>query len=128
MKCLARNKTTFKYCQYIGKTPIVDNEGYDTGEYTNTYQSPIELKACISAIKGTDTFNTFGISLDYDKTITIDNVDTPIDEHSLIFVDKQPEYDETTQTLQNKDYIVIAIALSKNVMVVAIRKVKENAS
>lgn len=124
MRCMVRNKSSFKYLTYIGKTELKDSDNYSTGEYVITYNEPITYKAPISANKGQDYMEMFGVAQDYDKVITIDDVDLNVDENTMFFIDKDPIYDPQTHTLLNKDYIVSKIAKSINVLVILVKKVR----
>lgn len=126
MRSLERNKKTIYYCSFISKTPLLDGNNLETGEYKLLYDCPKRMRVCISPAKGSDNFNMFGISLDYDKTITIDKNTSPIEETTMIFIDKLPQYNYKYKTLLNKDYIVSVIATSLNNIVIALKKVKDD--
>lgn len=124
MKSMSRNKSSFKYLTYKGKTELKDSDNYSTGEYVITYNAPVSYKAPISANKGQDFMEMFGVAQDYDKVITIDDVNLSVDENTMFFIDKDPVYDSTNETLSNKDYIVSKIAKSLNVLVILVKKVR----
>ena len=128
MRCMVRNKSTFKYLTYKGKTELKDSNNYSTGEYVITYNSPITYKAPISANKGQDYMATFGMAQDYDKVITIDDANLNVDENTMFFIDKEPIYDENNYTLSNTDYIVSKISRSINVLVILVKKVRADES
>lgn len=123
MRCLWRNKVPFYYCLYIGKAPIVDSDGYETGEYTDTYATPVQLMGNISAAKGETHVEQFGVSIDYDKVIIVEDGDCPIDEHTALFVDSEPTLDTVGNPLF--DYTVVKVAKSRNSGIsYAIKKVR----
>ena len=122
MRCLERNKTTFYYCLYEGKTPVADNEGNETGEVQITYSAPISLKANVSPAAGQTSIEQFGTSLQYDKVIVIDDPDCAIDETTVLFVDKEPEFDAFGDPLF--DYTVKKVARSINSVSVAVQRVE----
>lgn len=136
MKCLERNKRTFYYCLFAGKTPIVDEYGNETGESVITYGSPVEMKANVSQATGQSNTELFGNLENYDKVIVTEDVNCPIDENSVLFVDKEPEYtnvathtvtaittNEVTVAVPVYDYTVRRVAKSLNSVSIAIRKV-----
>lgn len=114
MKTLRRNKSTIKYALFKEKTEILDSNSYRTGQYKNTYYTPVTMKAYVSAARGEAQTDMFGINLDYTKTLITDNK-CPIDENSILWVD-----DLTGE----HDYIVVQKAKSLNFTSYAIKKVK----
>lgn len=122
MRLMQRNLTTIYYCLYQGKTAITDDDGYETGESEITYGTATGIKANVSAATGYAQTETFGNLDDYDKVIVIDDMSCPIDENTVLFVDKIPEYDSASKPLY--DYTVRRVAKSLNVISIAVRKVK----
>ena len=136
MKCLNRNKQIFYYCLFAGKTPIVDEYGNETGESIITYGDPVEMKANVSQATGQSNTEQFGNLENYDKVIVTEDVNCPIDENSVLFVDKEPEFtnvlthtvtaittNDTTVSVPVYDYTVRRVARSLNSVSIAIRKV-----
>lgn len=112
MKCLARNKRTFYYALYEGLEPILDANGNETGKSTPKYSERVMARGNISAAKGNAETEQFGISLQYDKVIIME--DSQIDENSVLYIDNfDGEY----------DYIVKKVARSLNSVSIAVRKV-----
>ena len=124
MRCMARNKSKFYYASYIGKTEMVDEYGNLTGEYEVAYGDPIECKANISAAQGEMQNQWFGESESYDKVIVLDDVNAPINEYSILWVDTLPTLTEDGKTSTPYDYIVSKVARSLNGVSLAIRKVR----
>ena len=79
-------------------------------------------KANISPATGVSQVEQFGKELKYDKVIVLDDITCPIDENSVLFVDKQPEKDDDGNLLF--DYIVKKVARSLNSVSIAISKVE----
>lgn len=121
MKLLKRNLSTIHYCLYDKSEPILDDDGNETGEDKITYSEPVEFECSVSAATGYSATEMFGNLENYDKTLITDDMDCPIDEHSVLFVDKEPEFD--TDGLPIYDYIVRRVAKSINNISYAIRKV-----
>ena len=125
MKCLNRNKSSFYYALYDNKFEILDEYGNNTGQYEVKYMNPVRKKANISTAMGNKESRQFGDSVIYDKVIVLDNVNIPIDEYSILWIDTLPvinEEDGTTTTPH--DYEVTAIAKSLNSVSIAVSKVK----
>ncbi len=123
MRCMARNKTTFYYALYTGQTEIIDEYGNATGQYSVTYANPIKALGNVSAAQGEMQTRQFGESEIYDKVIVLDDVNTPIDEYSILWVDTLPllNGDGSTETPHN--YVVKKVAKSLNSVTIAISKV-----
>ena len=124
MRCLVRNMRDFYYACYEGKKEIEDEYGNKTGEYEVIYGKPIKCKANISAAQGEVQSRQFGDSESYDKVITLGNVNIPIDEYAILWVDNLPAIEEEGTTNTPHDYIVKKVARSLNAVSLAISKVK----
>jgi len=142
MRCLKRNMKTFWYCLYESSEDIEDEYGNITGEKVAHYAPAVSMTANISAATGQAQTELFGNLDSYDKVIVTDNLNCPIDEHTVLFIDKEPEYDEeeTEETVEGDalygdqtvtkvirrpkyDYIVKRVAKSLNSISIAVRKV-----
>lgn len=136
MRCLNRNKRPFYYCQYLSKVSYVDEYGNESGEQIATYSDPVKMFANISQATGISNTEQFGTLENYDKVLVTDNMNCPIDEHSVLFVDKMPEYVSvvthvptavtTVDEIRNVpvfDYTVTRVAKSLNSISIAIKKV-----
>jgi hypothetical protein len=125
MRCLLRNMRTFYFARYDRKEELVDEYGNKTGEYEVIYDNPVKCKGNISAAQGEIQSRQFGDSESYDKVIVLNNVDIPIDEYSILWVDTLPYLiDNATDTPH--DYIVKKVARSLNSVSIAISKVDVN--
>lgn len=121
MRCLQRNLTTIYYCLYQSDAPILDDEGYDTGETTSSYSEPIAVKVNVSPAAGRTAIEQFGNDIRYEKVIVTDDPNTPIDESAVLFVDKTPEFAADGTPLY--DYQVRRVARSLNGASIAIGRV-----
>lgn len=132
MRAMLRNKSRFYYAKFVRKEAVKDEYGNDTGEYNVIHDNPVEYFANISAAKGETTTRQFGESESYDKVIVMDNTAPPIDEYTILWVDKEPKIDETGALVTDKDgnvltphdYIVKKVAKSLNSVSIAITKVE----
>ena len=119
MKCLKRNKSAFWYSLYKEEAMKTDN-GYYTGEVGITYTDPVRAEANISVPSGNVFVDRFGNSIDYDKVIVTDDIDIPIAEDSILFIDRDPEKDTSGNWIY--DYVVKRVAKSLNSVSIYVSK------
>ena len=127
MKLQRRNTVSIWYRLYEEDSPqtITDEYGnvLETGERGVTYSAPVEIRASVSTATGTVQAELFGGFTDYDKVVIVDDITCPIDEQSVLFIDRVPEYVEG-ELVNVHDYIVKRIAKSLNFIAYAVRKVE----
>ena len=123
MRTRQRTAQTFYYRLYSGKTEIVDDYGNSLGEYAVQYAAPVECRANISPATGESAIEPFGSLDNYDKVIQTCDMRIPIDENSVLYIDKSPVYSETTGEWNAHDYVVKRIARSVNTVRIAVSKV-----
>lgn len=121
MKIMERNKTSFWYLLYQSKERAINGDGDETGEERVVYSDPVAMKANVSAATGSAQTEQFGTDIVYDKVIVTDKMDCPIDENSVLFIDKEPEFDKKGRPLY--DYKVKRVAKSLNSVSIAVSKV-----
>lgn len=124
MRMLERNKRRLWYCLYEGRKPILDEDGFDTGETAISYSEPTELMANVTAASGDATQEQFGVGVTYDKVVQVAGTDCPIDERTVLFVDSEPP-DEFDQTSVGGDYVVRRVSRSLNSTSIAIARVRD---
>ncbi len=123
MKTLLRNLRTFWYCLYDGKVELEDEDGNVTGDYAVQYQDPVALRGHISTARGTVQDEVFGQDISYDRVIILDDPNCPIDENTVLFVDKEPEMvSDGTVSRPLFDYVVRRVARSLNSVAYAIER------
>ena len=140
-----RNDTDFWYCLLDPTVTdvIVDENGNETGEVVPHYAEAVAYYANVSPATGQAKTEQFGNLDSYDKVIVTNDMSCPIDEHTVLFLDKQPEYNEivTHEIVEGSalyadnevvehvykqpkyDYIVKRVAKSLNHISIAVRKV-----
>ena len=123
MRCMVRNQSKFYYALYIENKEIIDEYGNHTGEYEVAHGKPIKALGNISGAMGETQVQQFGESERYDKVIVLDNLNTPIDEYAILWVDTLPHLNEDGTTDTPHDYVVKRISRSPNGMAIAISKV-----
>ena len=117
---------SFYYGTYMGKEELFDEYGNKTGEYEVIYSNPIKCSGNISAAQGEIESRQFGDSESYDKVIVLNDVNVPIDEYSILWVDSLPDINGDGSTDASHDYIVKKVARSLNSVSIAIRKIDVN--
>lgn len=90
MRLLKQNQQHFYYAQFNNKVPILDSDGYETGDYETGYSAPVSFYANISAGKGSSQEEVFGKEIDFTRTICTTDMTCPINEHSLIWIETEP--------------------------------------
>lgn len=121
MRLMTRNLSTIYYCLYDETRPQTDGNGYETGETQVIYKRPVRLKCSVSPATGYAQVNVFGNLDSYDKVLLTDKMDCPIDENTVLFIDKKPEFDDEGVPLF--DYQVRQVARSLNSISYAVSKV-----
>lgn len=124
MKLQKRNLTPIWYCLYNAQSVAYDESGNETGEKKTTYAAPVKLMCNVSPARGTAQAETFGSLESYDKVIMTDDMSCPIDENTVLFVDKAASYDDKTCKPIGFDYKVLRVAKSLNVIAIAVAKVE----
>lgn len=121
MKLMKRNLQTVYYCLYEGEEKLTDSNNYKTGEKRLLYSDPVEIKCSVSSATGNAQVEIFGNLESYDKVLITDDMSCPIDEHTLLFVDKSPEFNSDGSP--TADYLVKRVAKSLNNISYAISEV-----
>ena len=122
MKTMERNKSTFYYLLYDGKEPVRDDQGLETGEERVKYKAAVSMRANVSAASGSAQVEQFGNLVSYDKVIVTEDLTCPMDENTVLFIDKAPEYDPKDGS-PLYDYRVKRVATSINSISYAVEKV-----
>lgn len=123
MRCMARNKRELFYALQASRNEIEDEYGNKTGQYEILYTKPMRVRANVSAGQGEVQTRQFGESENYDKVIVLDDVNTPINEYAILWVDTLPRLNEEGDADIPHDYVVKKIARSLNSVSIAISKV-----
>lgn len=121
MKTMERNKRCFWYLLFDRKVAITDEWGNESGEHIVLYKDAVKMNANVSAATGASQVEQFGSFISYDKVIVVDDPSCPIDENTVLFIDKEPEYAEDGTPMY--DYIVKRVAKSLNSISIAVSKV-----
>ncbi|MBR1533694.1 MAG: hypothetical protein IJ639_04975 [Ruminococcus sp.] len=114
MKCLKRNQKPFCYALYLRRERLGNG-------YRPVYGEAVAARGNISPATGSTSVEQFGNNLEYDKVIVLDDVNCPIDENTVLFVDTEPRRNADGDYLY--DYKVKKVARSLNSVSIAISKV-----
>lgn len=115
MRTAQRNGTKIYYAVCLGKLPILDEYGNDTGETTLAYSEIKPFYLSVSAARGTADVEQFGINLNYNKTMVTTDMSCPIDEETRLWVGRP--------ITESHNYVVVSVARSINSITYAIREV-----
>jgi hypothetical protein len=122
MRDLKRNQKVFYYALYEGYEDVEDTDGNKTGEKRISYGDPIKMYANISPASGYANVAIFGKDVQYNKTIVTCEMNCPINETSVLWIDKDP-YDGNNNVTPY-DYTVSQVARGLNNIVYAVNKVE----
>ena len=85
-----RIKQSFWYALYNRTVEEHDSRGYQSGSHAE-YNPPVKEYGNISAAMGAVEARQFGDDIGYDRVIVLEDRDTPIDEHAVLWIDSEPE-------------------------------------
>ena len=120
LRTLERNKQVIYYALFDGKEPVIDEYDNQTGEYEILYTPTTLLKINVSAAIGEYSTRKFGDTEKYDKILMTDDLNVPITETSILWID-------SLDTTKPHDYIVKKVAKSLNSVSIAVSKVSVSA-
>ena len=125
MRNLKINQKKVIALNYLGEIPYIDDSGYETGEKVVAYGGEMELDTHISGASGMVVIDNNGVVIDYDKSFVITRNEKEklgIDENTVFFIDKEPQYDSEGQPVY--DYKVKRIKDTLNEVMVLLEKVR----
>lgn len=124
MRLQRRNLVTIYYALYEGVTDVEETDEYGnpvmTGEHKISYSEPQSIKGNISPASGRVQTDMFGTTIEYSRVLIVDDMDCPIDEHTVLWVDKEPEFDDDGQPIY--EYVVKERAVSLHSISYALSK------
>lgn len=125
-----RNKRVVYVRINEGEEPVLDSDGYETGETRMVYGKPIKLRMNVSEAKsrmdrlGSTTYiDPYGLELGYNKVLVTCDMSCPIQEDSVMYIDKMPVIEEDGSTQTPWDYILVQIKRSLNNIQYAVKRV-----
>ena len=105
MNCLARNKTTIYYATFKSKTEITDEYGNKTGQYTITYNTPVEWSANIRWDSGAVQLEGFGLNASGTRRIVTCDMNCPIGVDTVLWIGITPDQNGTVKP----NYVVAGV-------------------
>ena len=129
MRALARNKQPLWYALYTGKTEVYDTNSLFTGEYKETYATPVKARMNISPANGRSALEAFGIATNYDKVLVTDDMACPIAEDTILWIGVEPTSVVNNETVQNPyNFVVSRVSKSLNSIVYGVTEVSVSGS
>lgn len=130
MRSMSRNRQTFYYASFLGKTMEQDTDGNYT-EPIISYSDPKQKEAVISEGSGEAFLQLFGMAEQYDKVITLNRGEDYLKVGSVLWIDTPISLDDNGHLEKDDgkivtpfDYIVVAVRKPLNIVNVAVKKVK----
>jgi hypothetical protein len=116
MRSLNRNKRPTHYALFEKDEPILDENGYETGESTPIYGEIQELHCNVSAATGEEAVQAFGTLTDYMRVICVSDNHCTLAENAIVWFG--------IDTTAPHNYIVQRKADSKNGILYALQEVR----
>lgn len=101
MRTLKRNETIFYFANPVSVEPILDENGFRTGEKRITYTLPIKKSGNISPATGSVSIEQFGSVEAYDKVIVLCEPNLDVRPTSVFWIDQLPQ--DATEGLEPGD-------------------------
>lgn len=125
-----RNKRTIYYANNMGEQPLKDSDGFYTGETAVVWSNPAPLRMNVSEAKsrmdrlGSTTYiDPYGLELGYNKVLATCDMNCPIEEDSVLWIDKMPVFNEDGTSDTPYDYILVQVKKSLNNILYAVKRV-----
>lgn len=119
MRNMKRNQRMIHYAAEITTEPILDEWGNDTLEVKRIYGDPVELRCNVSGTAGQEEVDVFGLQTEYSRTISFARNTCPLKEGYKVWFGVEPS--------EPNNYVVVRVADSKHVVLVALREVSPRA-
>lgn len=116
MRDLKRNQRGFYYARFAGTQMVIDDYGNETLEEQAVFDSPVLVRANVSANVGQEAVEVFGAQTDYSRTVSLTG-NCPLSEGDRVWFGVDPEKGD------DHNYVVVRVADSKNGYLVALREV-----
>jgi hypothetical protein len=116
MRGLERNMMNFWYANVEGESPVVDENGYETGEYELKYTPPKRVRGNISPPYGSASHEMFGIDVPYEMVITMFLPAPDFSEDSILWIGYSPKDRKHT-------HVIKSISKSLNIVQIAVARV-----
>lgn len=115
MRDLRSNQKTIWYQNSIGSAAIRDENGDRTGEEQPVMEPPEQLRISVSGAAGAMEAAAFGGFTDYSRTACTANVNCPLHEGTLVWINRDAS--------ESPDYVVTKKADTINGVLYALKEV-----
>lgn len=121
MLILPERLSTLWYALQTGTDEEQDENGYFTGRKIPLYSDPVEAHMIVSPEEGSSRLADTGIQKEAVRHIITNDMNTPLSETSILWIDKQP-YDEGGSLLPH-NYVVDSVKRSLFAVGITAKKV-----
>lgn len=126
MRCLDRGRRWVLVSRYEGKRPVTDPQGRLTGRHEVVRSAPEGVLASVSAARGAARDDVFGLGLDYDRTVLVDDPGFDVDEAAVLWVDCIDGGSvDAPATERPYDYVVKRVARTPSYTALAVKRVEQ---
>ena len=116
MRTTQRDKRPVAYASFAGIQELTDENGDYTGEYDVEYSEPIKTLMNISGGRGQADIALFGLTQNFSRTATTQDLETPWNTEMVMWVERDPDTEPF-------DYRIVAISRTINQVVLALEEV-----
>ena len=103
MRSLERDKQYIWVCRSNGKTDILDEDGYKTGETIDSFSKPVRYKMGLNATIGDAHFSPYGTTQDLRREMTTCDKGLDIQIGDWVYVDIEPHLDDDGNLIVGDD-------------------------
>lgn len=98
MRLLSRNKKELWYANRVSESYVVDDNGLKTGEKSETYETPVKMKASMSISSGANNLGSqgmvaldpWGLTTSYTHNAVTEDMNCPLNEEALVWYGIEP--------------------------------------
>ena len=116
MRTTQRDKRPVAYASFSDIQELTDENGDYTGEYDVEYSEPIKTLMNISGGRGQADIALFGLTQNFSRTATTQDLETPWNTEMVMWVERDPDTEPF-------DYRIVAISRTINQVVLALEEV-----
>lgn len=127
MRTLDRDRREILVSLFERKVPVTDDQGRLTGRHRVERAPQTPVLASVSAAKGYAQDAVFGQSLDYDRTVIVDDPGFDISESAVLWIDSWGSSPHELPFDEPWDYVVKKVARTPSYTAVAVKRVEVSA-
>ena len=130
MRCLERNKKPIWFANRTSESYVTDTNGLKTGEKSQTYDTPQQMRCSLSISSGANnigsqgmaTLNSYGIETGYTHNAITEDMDCPLKEDGILWYGRNPSHIETTSRVVNGELVTEDVEVPNPHNYVVVRK------